>query len=759
MFSGSLPHSNLPSRLWTKRKLLITICVIVSQLSFNLVGFSQTQPSGLQVNHLASLTPDDLVLAILGPGITYSNVQYQGSPLAAGTFSSGDGIIGFEGGIVLGTGSAKSVIGPNKSDTTTTNLHQSGDAELNLLANGTRDACILEFDFVPAYEQLTFQYVFSSEEYNEFANSPFNDVFAFFLNGSNVAIMPGTNIPVSINTINGGKPYGTNAKNSQFYRNNDLDDPGPATINTEMDGLTVVLSVQSRVKKGQVNHIKLAIADVGDASLDSNVFIRAGSFTSIGSADLKIANAATAATTAGGSTITYNIQVTNDGAADSQNIFMDNALPENTTFQSMTPPNGWACEVPKPNVTSTIICHTTGINNQASVNFALTVKVNDNVASGTIFTNTAYISSGTPDPDLQNNSASATITIGQSSANCGTGTFTSNPSQRMGDYISSLASGDLDGDGKADLVAANYESNSMTVSLSSTPGILVTYSVGSNPKFVKVGDLNGDGKPDLAVANTGSGDVSIFLNTGLGNFVAKPRIPEMDHPTSIAIGDFNGDNQADLVITNSGAYNVLVVSGNNDGTFNNTFNVIDSYPDRCPVSVVTGDFDQDGKMDFAVVNLVSFTVNVIRNNGSGTFQRATYKVGICPFAIAVGDFDGDGYLDLATANYEENSISILMNNKGNGFIPPITFQVGSKPTSLVAGDFNCDGKDELAVINAGSGFLSVVTRQSNGQFSRIDLPSDIDLSAVAVGDFNGDGRLDLASSNYWLGRVTVMPNQ
>ncbi len=759
MFSGSLPHSNLPSRLWIKSKLLLTISVIFSLLTCHFTGFSQTQPGGIQVNNLSALTPDDLVLAILGPGISYSNVRYTGSPLAAGIFSGGDGIIGFDGGIVLGTGTVKSVTGPNKSDTTTTNLRQAGDPDLNGIANGTRDAAILEFDFVPAYEQLTFQYVFSSEEYNEFANSPFNDVFAFFLSGSNVALIPGTNIPVSINTVNGGKPYGTNAQHPQFYRNNDLDDPGPATINTEMDGLTVVLSVQARVKVGQTNHIKLAIADIGDASLDSNVFIRAGSFTSIGSADMKITNSATSSTTASGSTITYNIEVTNEGAEDSQNIFMDNAIPENTTFQSITPSSGWTCEAPKPNVTATVICHKSGIVNQASANFAVTVKVNNNVPPGTTFSSTAYVSSGTPDPNLQNNIATATIVIGQSSANCATGTFTADPAQRMGDYISSLDAGDLDGDGKADLVTANYESNSITVALSSAAGTLVTYPVGSNPKFVKIGDLNNDGKPDIAIANRGSGNISIFLNNGNGSFTPMPKINGMSYPSSIAIGDFNGDGKADLVIANSGLYNVLVISGNNDGTFNNTFNVIDSYPDRCPVSVVTGDFDKDGKIDFAVANLVSFTVNVFRNNGDGTFQRSTFAVGTCPMAITVGDFDGDKYLDLAVANYEDNTISVLMNNASGGFLPPVTSPVGRLPNALIAGDFNCDGIDELAVTNAGSGFLSVVSRNSNGQFSRIDLPSDIDLSAVTIGDFNGDGKLDIASSNYWLGRVTVMPNQ
>ncbi len=759
MFSGYLPHSNFPSRLRIKSKLLLTFSIIFLLLIGNLTGFSQTQLPGIQIRDMSAMTPDDLVLAILGPGISYSNVRYSGSALAAGTFSGGDGIIGFEGGIVLGTGTVKSVIGPNKSDTTTTNLRQLGDADLNKISLGTRDASVLEFDFVPAYEQLTFQYVFTSEEYNEFANSPFNDVFAFLLNGANVALIPGTDIPVSINTVNGGKPYGTDAKNIQFYKNNDLDDPGPATINTEMDGLTVVLSVQAKVRVGQINHIKLAIADVGDASLDSNVFIRTGSFTSVDVANLKFTNSANVSNTSGGATITYDIKIANEGPSDATSLHIYDLIPEHTTFQSITAPNGWTCEAPVKNVATVAACHSSGLRNKDCATLVLTVKVNDNLPFGTKLINKAYVSSGTPDPNLQNNTATVSVLVGQHITACGRGTFAADPTQRMGDYISSLDAGDLDGDGKADLVAANYENNSITVALSSTAGNLVTYPVGSNPKFVKIGDLNSDGKPDLAVANRGSGNLSIFLNNGNGSFTATPEINGMSYPSSIAIGDFNGDGKADLVVANSGLYNILVVSGNNDGTFNSTFNVIDSYPDRCPVSVVTGDFDKDGKIDFAVANLVSFTVNVFRNNGNGTFQRSTFAVGTCPMAITVGDFDGDKFLDIAVANYEDNTVSVLMNNTSGGFLPSITSPVGRLPNALLAGDFNCDGKDELAVSNTGSGFLSVLSRQSSGQFSRNDLPSDIDLSAVTIGDFNGDGKLDISSSNYWLGRVTVMPNQ
>ncbi len=141
----------------------------------------------------------------------------------------------------------------------------------------THDATVLEFDFVPKGSTLTFSFVFGSEEYNEFVNS-INDVFAFFLNGNNVALVPGTNTPVSINNVN-------LTTNSQFYINNALaggSDPTPATpplLDTQLDGLTTVLTVTAAVNSGVTNHIKLAIADASDGILDSDVFIKSGSFS------------------------------------------------------------------------------------------------------------------------------------------------------------------------------------------------------------------------------------------------------------------------------------------------------------------------------------------------------------------------------------------------------------------------------------------------------------------------------------------------
>jgi hypothetical protein len=226
-----------------------------------------------------SLTPQALVNNLLGTGVTASNITYAGTPLSSGTFTGGTGIIGFESGVVLSTGHAVAVVGPNTSGSTSFSNGVPGDPQLAALAGvpvgQTFDATVLEFDFIPKGTQLKFNFVFGSEEYNEFVTSNFNDAFGFFLNGTNVALLPGTNTPVSIHNVN-------LTTNPQFYINNALPtDPFPATpplLNTELDGLTKVLSVTATVNPGVVNHIKLGITDVGDSAFDSDVFIQAGSF-------------------------------------------------------------------------------------------------------------------------------------------------------------------------------------------------------------------------------------------------------------------------------------------------------------------------------------------------------------------------------------------------------------------------------------------------------------------------------------------------
>jgi hypothetical protein len=227
-------------------------------------------------------TPVDLVNALLGPGIPVSGVSYTGGPMSAGFFSHGTGIIGPEDGVMLSSGDIANAIGPNTTPAVSFVIGTPGDPQLDGLSKfPTFDATILEFDLVPSSSVISFLYVFGSDEYNEWVGSSFNDVFAFWVNGVNCAVLPG-GAAVSINTVNGGNPAdGVPASHPGLYINNDPFDPpiAPAPLrNTEMDGLTRVLGCEAAVNPGVNNHIKLAIADASDRIYDSNVFIKAGSF-------------------------------------------------------------------------------------------------------------------------------------------------------------------------------------------------------------------------------------------------------------------------------------------------------------------------------------------------------------------------------------------------------------------------------------------------------------------------------------------------
>ena len=230
--------------------------------------------AGLSTVDLNSQTLAAMVAAFLGPGITATNITYSGDNSAAGTFSGGTGIIGFPSGLVLSSGNIDGIIGPNVSSPSSTDFNGPGDPDLDILTGvSTHDAAVLEFDFVPSSSSLSFNYVFGSEEYPDFVGS-FNDGFALFVNGVNVALVPGTSTPVTINNVNSG------VNSSYFVSNNP---PGSTftplgTLNTQLNGLTTVLTATASVNPGVTNHIKIAIADAIDGALDSAVMLQANSF-------------------------------------------------------------------------------------------------------------------------------------------------------------------------------------------------------------------------------------------------------------------------------------------------------------------------------------------------------------------------------------------------------------------------------------------------------------------------------------------------
>ena len=227
-----------------------------------------------------------LVAGASGITVVPGSESYTGDPVATGTFTGGTGIIPFDAGVLLTSGQATLAPGPNNSGGAGLSNTGGSDPDLDAINGGfaIQDAAVLEFQFTAVNPVISFQYVFASEEYNEYAPSNFNDAFGFFLNGANIALIPGTNTPVTINNVHC-------ANNAAFYTNNSAPDAdcvaagkANAGLDTQYDGLVgaggqaVWLFAAGNLQAG-INTIKLAIGDSSDSILDSGVFLKAGSFT------------------------------------------------------------------------------------------------------------------------------------------------------------------------------------------------------------------------------------------------------------------------------------------------------------------------------------------------------------------------------------------------------------------------------------------------------------------------------------------------
>jgi hypothetical protein len=282
------------------------------------------------------------------------------------------------------------------------------------------------------------------------------------------------------------------------------------------------------------------------------------------------------------------------------------------------------------------------------------------------------------------------------------------------------------------------------------------FAVGTLPTSVAIGDLNGDGKRDLAVTNSGSDNVSVLLAKGAGSFGKARNFAARAAPRSVAIGDLNRDGSPDLAVANTGSNSVSVLLGNGDGSFGVAPNFAVG---RYPASVAIGDLNRDGKLDLAVANSGSSqkSVSVLLGNGDGGFGAATnLALGTGPVSVAIGDFNGDRHPDLV-ASRRTNVVSVLLGNGDGSFGVATNFAVGRYPASVAIGDLNRDGNLDLAVANAGSykqqpSTVSILLGNGAGNFGVAkNFAAGFTPTSIAIGDLNRDGKLDLAVSNETVG--------
>ncbi len=356
--------------------------------------------------------------------------------------------------------------------------------------------------------------------------------------------------------------------------------------------------------------------------------------------------------------------------------------------------------------------------------------------------------------------------------------FAANVDFTTGSGPFSVAICDVDGDGKPDLVVANYSSNTISVFRNtSTIGSVsfaakVDFTAGGGAYSAAIGDVDGDGKPDLVVVNKLSNTVSVFRNTstiGSVSFAAKVDFPTLTTPYSVTIGDVDGDGKPDLVVANYGSSTISVFR--NTGTIGSvSFAAKVDFPTwPGPLCVAIGDVDGDGKPDLAVVNNASSTVSVFRNTstiGSVSFDASVdFTTGSYPYSVAIGDVDGDGKPDLAVANNASSTISVLRNTGTVGsvsFAARVDFTTGSAPYSVAIGDVDGDGKPDLAAANCISNTISIL--RNTGTIGSVSFAAKVDFTTgsspygVTISDVDGDGKPDMVVANQGSNSVSVLRN-
>jgi hypothetical protein len=348
----------------------------------------------------------------------------------------------------------------------------------------------------------------------------------------------------------------------------------------------------------------------------------------------------------------------------------------------------------------------------------------------------------------------------------GDGTFQNQPSQiyHVGKKPRAVAVADVNGDGKPDLIVADFGDSTVSVllgngdgSFQDSPSYLKTHTffVGSGPVALAVADVNGDGKPDLVVANYYDDTVSVLLGNGDGTFQTQQVFAVDLRPNSVAVADLNGDGKPDIVTADYTYGGVSVLLGKGDGTFQDQQVY---HTGTKPRSVVVADFNGDGKLDLAVANYGDKTITVLPGNGDGTFGSAQYVfLSEGPFDLAAADLNGDGKPDLVSANYGTNTVSVLLGNGDGSFAPEQTIPVGASPFSVAVADVNGDHRPDIVVTNAGDDSVSVLLGNGTGfSYQTQSVSFGVGPDGVAVADLNGDGFNDIVTANYGSNTVSVL---
>ncbi|NJO81306.1 MAG: PKD domain-containing protein [Blastochloris sp.] len=273
----------------------------------------------------------------------------------------------------------------------------------------------------------------------------------------------------------------------------------------------------------------------------------------------------------------------------------------------------------------------------------------------------------------------------------------------------------------------------------------VTYSSRVGPYgALTLADGNNDTIPDIIGSDGIAGSrqlVSALSGNGDGSF-APPEFIELDSVYGVAVADFDGDQLADMALAHQ--LSLFILPGRGVGQWPRFDPDALRYTSESFRSVITADFNGDGRPDLATSNIATRDVEIWYGNGDGTFQASVrYAVGALPFSLVSSDLSGDGLPDLMIANAGDNSVSVLINT-GDQFTAAVTYPVGDYPMMVTAADFNGDGSPDLATANGRDDTISILFNDSTGQLqSALPVPLKQHPHSITTGDLNSDGARDI----------------
>ena len=344
--------------------------------------------------------------------------------------------------------------------------------------------------------------------------------------------------------------------------------------------------------------------------------------------------------------------------------------------------------------------------------------------------------------------------------------FTSSSQNHQG-----IVTADFDGDGKPDIAVTSRNSSMVSIyKNTSTVGSIsvatnIDSATGAAAQEVLVGDIDGDGKLDIVVGNSNAGTISVFKNTstlGSISFATKIDLSVAAHPEHIALGDINGDGKLDIAASGY-VQNKVSVFKNTSTVGNISFAAkADFATGSATEAVKICDIDGDNKPDIIASNFSDNTISVLRNTGSVSTisfaAKVDFDTSAGPQGIAIGDIDGDGKIDIVTANYSSNYISILLNTSTVGTVSMATkvefiTASNSSTISVAVGDINGDGIPDIVSGSSSAASNSISVFINNSSSGTLNLASAVGFSigdncmSVCIADLDGDSKPEILSGN------------